>query len=547
MRKTAILSSALVCAAWVVQAQEYGISMVAGPTDSRHGFAGDGGPAKDAQLNNPDGVAVDRTGNLFIADAFNNRVRKVSPSGIITTLAGGGTSPGDEGPAVNASLAQPHGLAVDAAGNLFIAEYQGHRIRKVSASGVITTVAGTGKAGFSGDGGPATSAQLSSPWAVAVDGGGNLFIADHGNVRVRKVSAAGIITTVAGNGVLETTFGSSRVAISVAGVGTTPVTRSGFSGDGGLAVNAQMSSVDGVAVDAAGNLFIVDGRNLRIREVSPDGIITTAVGGGNMGFGPNSGRATEARLQALRAVAVDGGGNVFIVDGVQVLKISNGIMTPVAGELRGGAVQDRAPYGRWIFALRATLGGPMALAVDSGGKIYGTDNNSVFALQPLQSPDLKAGLWDVTEHVVIPLTAEQSQAFQQALTGADKYPANQRESYIAAIKAAEQNAREQAAKGTDVHRTVCLSREHIDGDLLFDSQRPEQCTAEMTSSGQKLTLHTTCASGNQLNESYAMERVDSQHFKGSVESASKENGSAFTMSKTFAGAWSRSDCAPPKQ
>ena len=205
------------------------------------GFAGDGGLATLASLSYPFGVAVDASGNLFIADSNNHLIRKVLTSGIITTVAGGGTvGLGDGGPATSAIVADPLGIAVDAAGNLFIAEWEDNRIRKVSTSGIITTVAGGGTGGL-GDGGPATSAKLSGPGSVAVDTFGNLFIADSGNNRIRKVSTGGIIMTVAGDG-------------------------TGGLGDGGPAISAELDGPGGVAVDTSGNLFIAD--NNRIREVS---------------------------------------------------------------------------------------------------------------------------------------------------------------------------------------------------------------------------------------------------------------------------------------
>jgi uncharacterized protein (TIGR03437 family) len=208
------------------------------------GFAGDGGPATSALLNQPIGVTVDASGNLFIADSLNGRIRKVS-AGIIATFAGGGTGGvGDGGPATSASLSLPYGVAVDASGNLFISDLLGNRIRKVSASGIITTMAGTGTCCFSSDGGAATSALLGQPTGVAVDASGNIFIADRVNNRIREVSASGIITTLAGNGT------------------------GGFSGDGGPATSAELYQPSGVAVNTSGNLFIADYVNDRIREVS---------------------------------------------------------------------------------------------------------------------------------------------------------------------------------------------------------------------------------------------------------------------------------------
>ncbi len=218
---------------------------------------GDGGPATEASLGFPDGLAVDAAGNLFIADTFNHRIRRVSPDDIISTVAGNGIRgfSGDGGPATNASLANPDGLAVDAAGNLFIADTFNHRIRRVSPDGIISTVAGSEFGGFfSGDGGPATDASLAFPQGVAVDAAGNLFVADTFNHRIRQVSPDGIISTVAGNGIR------------------------GLSGDGGPATNASLANPDGLAVDAAGNLFIADSSNHRIRRVSPDGIISKVAG-----------------------------------------------------------------------------------------------------------------------------------------------------------------------------------------------------------------------------------------------------------------------------
>src|ERR1019366_9345320 len=204
------------------------ITTVAGNGTS--GNIGDNGPATGAQLNYPTGVAVDSAGNLYIADQYNHRIRKVS-NGVITTVAGSGTAgfSGDNGPATSAQLYYPAGVAVDAAGNLYIADQYNHRIRKVS-NGVITTVAGSGTAGFSGDNGPATSAQLSGPGGVAADSAGNLYIADTSNYRIRKVSN-GVITTAAGGG---------------------------SGGDNGPATSAQLNYPAGVAVDSAGNLYIAD-------------------------------------------------------------------------------------------------------------------------------------------------------------------------------------------------------------------------------------------------------------------------------------------------
>ena len=262
------------------------ITTVAG--NRNQGFSGDGGPAASASLFYPSAVAVDAAGNLYIADKYNNRIRKVS-GGIITTIAGNGTAgySGDGGPATSASLYSPSGVAVDLGGNLYIADLMNSRIRKVSG-GFIATVAGNGNFGFSGDGGPATSASLFDPSAVAVDAAGNLYIADSGNSRIRKVSG-GFIATVAGGGT------------------------SGFSGDGGPATSASLGVPEGVAVDPVGNLYISDEGNHRIRKVS-GGIMTTVAGNGNQGFSGDGGPATSASFNQPFGVAVDSAGNLYIAD-----------------------------------------------------------------------------------------------------------------------------------------------------------------------------------------------------------------------------------------
>jgi uncharacterized protein (TIGR03437 family) len=327
-------------------------------------FSGDGGLATAATLNQPSGVAVDVSGNLYIADTFNFRVRKVSPSGIITTIAGGGNPPdgvGDGGLATSASL-EPSGIAFDASGNLYIADGTNNRIRKVSNSGIITTVAGNGftpgdyglTGAFSGDGGPATSAELSGPAGVAVDTSGNLFIADSNNNRIRKVSPSGIITTVAGSGAIGFNNGS-------------------FSGDGGPATSATLWNPNSVVVDAVGNLFIGDSTNDRIRKVSPSGIISTVVAV----FPGDNGVLTQ--LYNPAGVTVDALGNLLIADttGNRVLQASaSGVVTNVAGS---GTPGDGAFAGDGGQANLALLNQPNSVALDSSGNLFiaDTDNNRI--------------------------------------------------------------------------------------------------------------------------------------------------------------------------
>ena len=226
-----------------VDAATGNISTVAGTGTA--GSAGDGGPATSAQLDNPDNVALDAAGNLYIADFDNHRVRKVTPAGVISTYAGAGTpgSTGDGGPAASAQLHFPAGVALDAAGNLYIADFNNHRIRKVTPAGMISTYAGTGTSGFSGDGGPATSALLHFPASVALDGADHLYITDQSNNRIRRVDAVtGNISTVAGGGTAL--------------------------GDNGPAASARFNSPAGITFDCAGNLYIADFNHHRIRKVT---------------------------------------------------------------------------------------------------------------------------------------------------------------------------------------------------------------------------------------------------------------------------------------
>ena len=242
------------------------------------GLSGDNGPATSAYLQGPEAVYVDPNGNVFIADSGEDRVRKVGTNGIITTVAGWWPYPfgGDGGPATSATLNQPVGIVTDASGNLYIADYGNHRVRRVdAATGIIDTYAGNGTPAYAGDGGPATGASLNHPVSLAFDSGGNLLIADSGNNCIRRVdSASGIITTIAGNGV------------------------STFAGDGGPATAASFSNPVGIAVDHAGNAFIVDQWNFRIRRIDGvTGIISTVAGNGLASLQRGRRTSPERRVQ----------------------------------------------------------------------------------------------------------------------------------------------------------------------------------------------------------------------------------------------------------
>jgi sugar lactone lactonase YvrE len=314
------------------------------------GSTGDGGPATSAQLNDPQGVAVDALGDVFIADYGNNVIREVMPDGIIRTVAGDGLAgfSGDGGPATSAKLDDPVAVAVDASGDLFIADYGNARIREVPSDGTIHTVAGTGVSGFSGDGGPATSAELGSPVDVAVDAAGDLFIADIGNQRIREVTPDGIIHTVAGDGL------------------------AGYSGDGGPATSAELNVPYGVAVDASGDLFIADDFNNRVREVTPDGIIHTIAGLGPAGFSGDGGPATSAMLSGPVDLAVDASGDVFISD------YSNNRVREVTpdGTIRTVVGGGSSGLGDGGAATSAQLDGPDSIAVDASGRLFITDSQN---------------------------------------------------------------------------------------------------------------------------------------------------------------------------
>ncbi|MDE0473746.1 MAG: Ig-like domain-containing protein, partial [Gammaproteobacteria bacterium] len=325
------------------------------------GIGGDGGPATSAQVEWPVEIELDGSGNLYISQSKNERIRKVDSSGIITTVARGDlNSAGDGGPATAALLDEPSEVAVDGRGNLYIADAENFRIRKVDSAGIITTVAGVGTQGFSGDGGPATAAQFNRPIGVALDRAGNLYIAD-ASLRVRKVDSSGVITTFAGSG-----------------------TR-GFGGDGGPATAAQIDSPRDVALDTAGNLYIADANNHRIRKVDSSGVITTVAGTGTAGFGVDGGPATGTLINEPQDVAVDRAGNLYIAERVvhRIRKVgTNGLIATIAGTGRRGFSGDGGP------ATSARLYEPRGIAVDRAGNLYIADtlNRRIRKLTPPPPP-----------------------------------------------------------------------------------------------------------------------------------------------------------------
>jgi hypothetical protein len=317
------------------------------------GFGGDGGAATRAVLNHPRGLAAMPDGGYLIADATGNRVRRVYPSGTIRTVAGTGTAgaTGDGGPATAARLNNPHSVAILPDGGFLIADDSNHRIRKVSSSGTITTVAGIGVGAFGGDGGPATAARLKGPRSVSSYPDGSYLIADSDNNRIRRVSTSGIITTVAGTGT------------------------SSFGGDGGPAKNAAMNSPYGVATLPDGGYLIADADNARVRRVLPDGRIITVAGVGVRGFSGDGGPATAARITSPYNTAPLPDGSFLIADtsNNRVRQVNPaGIITTVAGTGAAGFSGDSGP------ASAAALNGPKAmLAFGSGFLIADASNHRV--------------------------------------------------------------------------------------------------------------------------------------------------------------------------
>jgi NHL repeat len=317
--------------------------------------SGDGGPATEAEIEYPIDLAFDGQGNLYVLEHGNPPfVRKIDTDGQITSVVGPG-APGEAGHLSLARTFSPSGLAVDPDGNVYIGGGDGpdfkYRVIRVDGRGGVTTVAGTGERGFSGDGGPATEATLTNVWDVALDVEGNLYIA--GSNRIRKVNVEGVITTI---------------------VGTGP---RGFSGDGGPAVEARTSGITGVVTDASGNVYFIDYRNDRIRRIGSDGIITTIGGGGNA---PGNGcffgdgvPATQAVLCGPEHLSVDSSGNVFIADTynhrIRMID-TQGIITTVAGSGVDGYSGDGGP------ATEASLSEPSSVAIGPESAIYIADSGN---------------------------------------------------------------------------------------------------------------------------------------------------------------------------
>jgi len=419
------------------------------------GFSGDGGPAAAAELNQPYGLAIDAAGNLYIADLGNSRVREITLAGVINTAAGGGTLPatnsGQGGPATDAQLMQPRNVAVGPGGSLYISDFGANQVYQVTASGTLLLMAGSGTAGYAGVGTSALLAELNAPAGLAADSNGDLYIADSGNNRVRKVYNGVIITvfntpsptgialdptgmlyvaatsyfgsvvqqisgvssardlTLDSSGDIYTTSGafvleipSSGIVTTIAGSGNSP----NFGGDGGPAIEAQLNSPSGIAVDSSGNWYIADSSNNRIREVTSAGVINTIAGNGTAGSSGDNGPASAAELNAPHAIAIDSSNNLYIADSGnnEVRKITPaGTISTIANQLNNptsvaidnqGSVYIADSGNNRIVQVPAsgtadtfaTITGLLAVAVDPSGNVVAADSSQIWSVPASNAP-----------------------------------------------------------------------------------------------------------------------------------------------------------------
>jgi sugar lactone lactonase YvrE len=318
-------------------AQNYSVSTLAGSGSAGYGD----GNGTSASFNDPNGVAVDGSGNLYVADRVNHRIRKITPSGSVTTMAGSGSAGYADGNGTSASFNGPIGVAVDGNDNVYVADQNNDRIRKITPSGSVTTLAGSGSAGYADGNG--TSASFSAPFDVAVDGNGNVYVSDAMNARIRKITPSGSVTTLAGSG-----------------------DRAHADGNG---TSASFSPPMGVAVDGSGNLYVGDLGNERVRKITPSGSVTTLAGSGSKGYADGNG--TSASFNRPCAVAVDDVGNIYVGDywNNRIRKITpSGSVTTLAGSGSAGYADGNGTS--------ASFNGPGGVAVDGSGNVYVADSEN---------------------------------------------------------------------------------------------------------------------------------------------------------------------------
>ncbi|MDD2789857.1 MAG: SMP-30/gluconolactonase/LRE family protein [Sulfurimonas sp.] len=316
---------------WLSLASDGVVTTLAGSGSA--GFANDTGP--DALFSTPLGVAVDSSGNVYVADYGNHIIRKITSAGVVTTLAGSGNIGSADGTGTAASFKYPEGVAVDSSGNVYVTDYIDHKIRKITSAGVVTTLAGSGTAGSSN--GTGEAASFNNPNGVAVDSSGNVYVADSSNNKIRKITSAGVVTTLAGSGSYGSVDGS------------------------GLA--ASFSTPDGIAVDASGNIYMADTNSHKIRKITSAGVVTTLAGSGTAGSNDGTGTATSFNKPA--GVTVDGNGNIYVADTENniIRKITSaGVVTTLAGSVNSGSIDGSGTVASFMQ--------PYGITVDRSGNLY---------------------------------------------------------------------------------------------------------------------------------------------------------------------------------
>jgi sugar lactone lactonase YvrE len=292
-------------------------------------------------FNYPVGVAVDSTGNVYVADYNNNRIRKITSAGVVTTLAGSGTAGFADGTGAAAQFNTPAEVAVDSAGVVYVADRMNHRIRRITPEGLVSTLAGSGTAGFAN--GTGTAAQFNYPWGITLDSAGNVYVGDTMNHRIRKITSAGVVSTLAGSGT------------------------AGFAD--GTGTDAQFNYPRGIALDSAGNVYVADGTNNRIRRITSAGVVTTLAGNKYVGFA--NGTGTAAQFNRPNGITLDSAGNVYVGDTMnhRIRKITSaGVVSTLAGSGTQGSLDSIPTVAKFDY--------PYGLAVDSEGNVYVADGNN---------------------------------------------------------------------------------------------------------------------------------------------------------------------------
>jgi sugar lactone lactonase YvrE len=294
-----------------------------------------------ASFSNPRAVAVDASGNVYVADFINHKIRKITPAGVVSTFAGSGFTGSTDGTGTAASFRNPSGVAVDASGNVYVADYGNHKIRKITPSGVVSTFAGSGTQGSADATG--TAASFNAPFGLAVDASGNIYVADTGNHKIRKITPAGVVSTLAGSGSYGSTDGTGTAAI--------------------------FAFPNGVALDASGNVYVADTNNNKIRKITSAGVVSTFAGSGTQGS--IDGTGTAASFDYPTGVAVDASGNVYVADTFnnKIRKITPaGVVSTLAGSGAQGSTDATGTAASFHY--------PAGVAVDAAGNVYVADYNN---------------------------------------------------------------------------------------------------------------------------------------------------------------------------